>query len=319
MSAESIDFGSVRYAQEYLYSYFSNGEMSISETYVVLANGFLDPASLAPIRIFEVGSNLYCIDTRRLKIVKELQRRNKLDVLKHFTVQYVRENDENFTNQYCDLVDRRLPAMKRKGLDGLTIKLDDNPKNLNYMCCFDEMGNFRDDLDEHIAGEHLDMDVRLFKSLNTYECHKCDQKAHIIAKKPQSNGCYSFFQQCMCRRSELSILYRMTKSWTEVTFAEFCNEFVRLQEILSRSNGSEFVRLKETLSCSNGSQSTAMQSSIIKRQPIEQTRHPESSSYINHDHTRRTENDGFVVPFYTRVASLALLLVLFLAAVYLPK
>jgi len=100
INAERINFRFVLYAQQFLYPDFSNGEMSISEMYVALTNGFLDTASLGLIKIFEVGRNLHYIDTRRLKIIKELQRRNKHDLLKHFAVQYVQEDDEDFTNEY---------------------------------------------------------------------------------------------------------------------------------------------------------------------------------------------------------------------------
>jgi hypothetical protein len=118
INAERINFRFVLYAQQFLYPDFSNGEM-----YVALMNGFLDPASLGLIKIFEVGRNLHCIDTRRLKIIKELQRRNKYDLLKHFTVQYVQEDDEDFTNEYWNLVNCHIPAMKREGLDGSTIQI----------------------------------------------------------------------------------------------------------------------------------------------------------------------------------------------------
>jgi hypothetical protein len=136
MNGRNIDYHSVRYAQEYLYPYFSNGKMSVSETYIALANGFLDPDSLAPITIFEHDQYLYCIDTRRLTIAKELQRRNKKDVLKKFRFQYVKKGDAEFADQYHNLVYERLPAMKKTGLDGSTIKL--YPKS-EYMCCFDQI------------------------------------------------------------------------------------------------------------------------------------------------------------------------------------
>jgi hypothetical protein len=122
------------------------------------------------------------------------------------------------------------------------------------------MGHFRDDLDKHIAKEHFNMCLHDFKNLNIYECDKCDKKADIIN-----------FQKYACRRSELSVSHKMEQPWTEVSFSEFCNEFLRLKEILSRSK------------CS---QNTVVQPSIIERQPIEQTDHIESTSYTIDDRTR---------------------------------
>lgn len=78
MSVRNIDYDYVRYTQEDFYSSFSNGKMSVSETYIALANGFIDPTDLAPITIFEYNDYLYCIDTRRLTIAKELQRNKKI-------------------------------------------------------------------------------------------------------------------------------------------------------------------------------------------------------------------------------------------------
>lgn len=62
MTADTIDLISVRYAQlTPLRPCFSNSKMSISETYVALEKGFLDPTSLAPITVFEVGRNLFFV------------------------------------------------------------------------------------------------------------------------------------------------------------------------------------------------------------------------------------------------------------------
>lgn len=116
MSIENIDFQSVRYTQEYFNPCFSNGEMSVSETYVALAAGFLDPTSLAPITIFEHNKYYYCIDTRRLTIAKELQQRGKLDILRRFPFRYVKEGDADFVDQYHNLINDRLPALKKKVL-----------------------------------------------------------------------------------------------------------------------------------------------------------------------------------------------------------
>jgi hypothetical protein len=231
MSVRNIDYQSVRFTQEHFYPHFSNGKMSVSEIYVALANGFLDPTSLVPITIFEYNEHLYCIDTRRLKITKELQRRRKFDVLKRFPFQYVKKSDEKFASQYANLVDDRLPAMKKKGLDGSTVKLCGKSDD---MCCYNlASGNFRDDLDEHIAHDHLHMTVLTFKELNVYQCNK---KSQISIIKPPNKTNYRFIQNCTCPNSELMVLHTINKPWTEVTFQEICDVFLCLNAtVLHRS------------------------------------------------------------------------------------
>jgi len=93
----------------------------------------------------------------------------------------------------------------------------------------------------------------------------------LLPKKPQNSSRYSFFQKCACRRSKLPIVHMMKKPWTDVTFSEFCNEFLRLKETLSRSKGSK---------------NTALQPCIIERQPIKQKSLIESTPYTNDDRTR---------------------------------
>ncbi len=110
-------------------------------------------------------------------IIQELQRRNKWHVLERLHVQYVQEGDTDFRDQYWDLVDRRIPVMRRESLDGSTIQLDYNSK---CMCCFDRTGNFRNDLNKHMAEEHLNMSLQSFKHLNNYSCHQCSQKSSNI-------------------------------------------------------------------------------------------------------------------------------------------
>jgi len=193
MSVQNIDYDSVRYTQEHFYPHFSNGTMSVSETYVALANGFLDPTSLAPITIFEYNEHLYCIDTRRLTIAKELQRRGKFAILKRFPIQYTTKYDKEFEDQYCNLVYERLPAMKKKNLDGSTINLYHES---DYMCCYNSVsGKFRDDLDEHIARDHLKMSVSDFKEMNISQCSQCNQKLRITIIKPSNKGYYKFIKK----------------------------------------------------------------------------------------------------------------------------
>lgn len=90
--------------------------------------------------------------------------------MKQFPHQFAKKGDEKFANQYADLINNRLPAMKKKGLDGSTIKL--NVKT-DHKCCYNlDAGRFRDDLEEHIAKDHLKMSVRDFKELNVNQCNE---------------------------------------------------------------------------------------------------------------------------------------------------
>jgi len=279
MSIRNIDYHNVRYTQETFYPYFSNGKMSVSETYVALANGFLDPASLASITIFEHNKHLYCIDTRRLTILKELQRKKKLDVLKGFNVQYVREGDKAFTEQYFNLVYERLPAMKSKGLDGSTIKLY---RQSGYMCCFDSIsGNFRDDLDEHIACDHLKMSFSEFKELNISQCNRCNQKLHINAIKPSNKSYYIFKKNCTCRNSEPLALYTIKKPWTEFTLREICDVFV----FLNATAHNKYASL-----------TNVMKSISSKELPHGQPR-LDKSSLNNNCKTEEIKNDGLIKQF----------------------
>ncbi|CAF3530290.1 unnamed protein product [Rotaria socialis] len=199
MWTSNIDYSTVRYAQEFLHPTFSNGAMSVSETYVALANGFLDPAALSPIRIFEHSKQLYCIDTRRLRIAKELQRQNKTNYGK-------------------------------KGLDGSTIKLSDRT------CCFKDLsGNFISDLDDHIARVHLRMDPSEFQQLNICQCRGCYQELKIYITKSSNNSGYRFMGKCHCENSEPKELLKMEKPWTEATLREICDKFLDFKRTLNPS------------------------------------------------------------------------------------
>ena len=228
MSTPSIDYDSVRYTQETFKPYFSSSRengMSISETYVLLANGFLDPSSLAPMTIFEHDDYLYCIDTRRLKIAKELERKGKRDISQLLPIQYVKKGDPHFASQYHDLVNKRLPAMKKKGLNGSTITLDEEP---SYMCCYKpNSAQFHDDLEEHIAHDHLEMDVSEFRKLNISQCDQCNQKSTIIIHKPAHKS-YRFIQEHVCSHVERQIVHIMEKPWPDVSLQEISDLFRQL-------------------------------------------------------------------------------------------
>jgi hypothetical protein len=286
MSVRKIDYDSLRYTQEYFYPYFSNGKMSVSETYIILANGFLDPASLAPITIFEFNEHLYCIDTRRLTIAKNLQRTKKLDILKRFPFQYVKKGDNEFADRYLNLVDDRLPAMKKKGLDGSKIKL--YPES-DYMCCYNLVsGNFRDDLDEHIAHDHLRMSFLEFKNLNISQCSRCNQKTYINFIKPSNKSSYIFRQNCSCQNSEPLVLHIMKKPWTEVTLREICDVFLCLNQTALYLTAS----LKNVVKSVNSKEvSNEFTISSTRQVPLNK-----SSSY-NNRHTKEIEADGFIKQF----------------------
>jgi hypothetical protein len=228
MSVRNIDYNFVRYTEELFYPYFSDGKISVSEMYVALANGFLDPISLAPITIFEYDEQLYCINARRLTIAKELQQRGKLDILERLPIQYVTKDDKEFAEQYRNFVDERLPAMKKKGFDGSTIKVY---RDLYYMCCYSLItGKFRDDLDEHIARYHLKMKISDFEKMNVSQCDRCHQERYITIIKPSNKGSYKFIQNYACRISGSIVLHTMEEPWTEVTLREICNVFLNLKE-----------------------------------------------------------------------------------------
>ncbi|CAF3441160.1 unnamed protein product [Rotaria socialis] len=204
MWTSNIDYSTVRYAQEFLHPTFSNGAMSVSETYVALANGFLDPAALSPIRIFE---------------------HSKQFVLQRFPFQYIKSYD-----QYFNFVYERLPAMEKKGLDGSTIKLSDRT------CCFKDLsGNFISDLDDHIARVHLRMDPSEFQQLNICQCRGCYQELKIYITKSSNNSGYRFMGKCHCENSEPKELLKMEKPWTEATLREICDKFLDFKRTLNPS------------------------------------------------------------------------------------
>lgn len=230
MNSIYIDYSSVRYAQEYLHPNFANARncgMSVSETYFLLANGILDPSSFSPMRIFKHNNSLYCIDTRRLKIAKELHDRRKFDVLKRLPIQYIEKDDIDFVNQYRNLVHDRLRAMRKKGLDGSTIRLREE---LDYMCCYEsDSDEFRDDLEEHIIWDHLHMSIADFQRLNVFQCSQCKQESRIIIKKPASKGHYKFIQKSISQQSKERVLHTTDKSWTKISLQEICITLVELK------------------------------------------------------------------------------------------
>ena len=268
MSHPDIDYNLVRYTEEYFYPYFSNGRMTVSEVYIALANGFLDPISLSPITIFECNERLYCTNTRRLTIAKELQRRKKFSALERLPVQYITKDNEEFAEQYRHFVDERLPAMNKKGLDGTTIKLY---RDLDYVCCYSLITDtFRDDLDDHIVLYHLKTDISDLESLNLSQCNRCHQESSIIIIKPPNKSSYKFIQNYACRNFGPIVRHTMEKPWTNVTFREICEILLDLKKNASTSVRS-MKRSSQSTVFSRRQTLLALHNSHIRReQPISQ-------------------------------------------------
>ena len=236
MSKQTIDYSSIRYTDEYFKPYFSNGKLSVSEVYVLLAHGFIDPSLFSPVTIFEYEGYLYSTNIRRLKIAKELQRMKKFDILKRFRYQYVKINDTEYTNQYFKLLNERLQKMKKKEFDGSTIKLEDQP---SYQCCYNLLtSDFRDDLDEHIARDHLGMNFEQFNELNLYECNQCNQKGSIYLIRSPNKSNYRFMQKCSCQNFQPHLLHEIRRPRSEIPLRKICHMFQHLTETISTTNDS---------------------------------------------------------------------------------
>ncbi|CAF1326119.1 unnamed protein product [Rotaria sordida] len=84
----SLTYADIRYGQQYVYTKFSQGVMTLSETYVALAYRLIDPTCLPSMAIIYYDNKVWCTDTRRLTLAKELERQAKktfvLDFLKCF-------------------------------------------------------------------------------------------------------------------------------------------------------------------------------------------------------------------------------------------
>ena len=138
----------------------------------------------------------------------------------------VREVKKN-TPQYRDFVDHRLPAMRRKGLDGLTVKLSDRR---GPTCCFNSESRFRTDLEEHIMPDHLNnFNIELFQSLTIYYCNMCRTKTRITCTKSTSRSYYQIIRRCGCKPKRP---HRFAKPWSELTFSDLYNELLQYNHSL---------------------------------------------------------------------------------------
>jgi hypothetical protein len=151
-------------------------------------------------------------------LAKELEKQRRFDVLELMSVREVKKN----TPQYRDFVNHRLPAMQRKGLNGLTITVSDRR---GPTCCFNNDNRFRGDLEEHIIQDHLsDITLELFKNLTIYYCNICKTTTKITCIKSTHRSYYAIIRKCGCKPKNP---HKFTQPWSQLTFLELCNEFLR--------------------------------------------------------------------------------------------
>jgi hypothetical protein len=226
--SRSRTFSDVLYTQKYVYPNFSNGTMSIAETYVALAIGLLDPNSLPPMVIFHHDNNSWCRDTRRLMIARALERNRYFSVLEKMQVIDAKKTDNNYRKQYKNLISERLPAMKRKKLDGKNVEVSTRKGRI---CCFDRASNlFRDDVIEHVAISHLHIPVTELKNLNTYQCKTCSNETKLqftrLGSRKQRKY-YRIMRGCKCVGQE----HIVGIPWQEISFGRMCDELRNYKSI----------------------------------------------------------------------------------------
>jgi hypothetical protein len=226
--SRSRTFSDVLYTQKSVYSNFSNGTMSIAETYVALAIGFLDPTSLPPMVIFDHDLLSWCRDTRRLVIARALEQNCYFPVLEKMQVIDAKKTDNNYKEQYNNLINERLPAMKRKKFDGKNVEVSTRK---GRFCCFDLASNlFRDDVIEHVAKCHLDMTVTELENLNTYQCKTCGNETKLqftrLGNRKQRKY-YRIVRGCKC----VDQGHIIDIPWQEVSFGRICDELRKYKSI----------------------------------------------------------------------------------------
>lgn len=213
----------IRYGQEFVYTRFSEGNMMLGEIYMALAYGLIDPTCLPAMSIIHHDNKIWCTDTRRLTIAKELERRNRFDILQSMNVREVKRN----TPQYRDFVNHRLPAMQRKGLDGLTVEVSDRR---GPTCCFNSESRFRMDLEQHIMRDHLtNFNIELFQNLTSYYCHMCKTNTTITCTKSACRSYYQIIRRCGCKPKKP---HQFAKPWSGLTFSDLCNELLQYNHSL---------------------------------------------------------------------------------------
>jgi hypothetical protein len=226
--SQSSSFSDVHYTQKFVYPKFSNGAISVAETYVALAIGFLNPCSLPPMVIFQHENKRWCRDTRRLAIARALEKNGYFDVLRDMQVINADRNDERYDKQYNTLIDERLPAMNRKKLDGKTVKISSQKGST---CCFDMATNmFLEDVIEHVATDHLKITVDELKNLNSYDCDECKKETQLQftrsgSKKQRKQ--YRIIRKCGCADNQA---YEINIPWQQVSLRRMCNELCKYKK-----------------------------------------------------------------------------------------
>ena len=238
-----IKFADIRYTQKFVYPTFSNGKMSVAETYAALALGFLDPGSLPPMVIFHHDNRYWSRDARRLTIARALEENGYDNVLKQTNVIFAKRNDRTYAEQYRNLIENRLPSMRKKQFDGKTVEVA-NKKGRT--CCFNMTSHkFRDDLIEHIASDHLSSKVEELKNVASYECCHCRKKTKLQVKRTGSNKQCKYYTVIRCCGCIVHQANPIEKRWQEVTLQDmvrFLTKFkgdeklvIALQELLKLS------------------------------------------------------------------------------------
>jgi hypothetical protein len=214
-------FSDVFYTQQYVYPRFSNGKMDVAETYVALAIGLLDPDSLPPIVIFQHDNKRWCRDTRRLTIARALERNHHYKALGGIKVINAEKTDKCYEKQYNNLIRERIPAMKRKKLDGKSVKVSTRK---GPTCCFNLASNlFRDDVIEHVAEDHLQMEFDDLIELNSYNCERCNATTQLQLKRfgtKKQRKCYRIVPDYGGGDQN----YKIDKPWQQVSLRIMCDE-----------------------------------------------------------------------------------------------
>ncbi|CAF1039788.1 unnamed protein product [Adineta steineri] len=220
-------FSDVLYTQEDVYPMFSNGKMSVGETYVALALGFLDPCSLPPMVIFSYNNQQWGRDTRRLSIARALENKGYNDASKKMQVIDVDEDNEEYKKQYDNLIKERIRSMKSKKLNGKNVKIC---SKRGLTCCFNDQcaSLFRDDIITHMAWDHLHVFPNDLLSLDEYYCEECKTQTQLqLVRKGtrKQRNSYTIQRECGCRDDK-----RIELPWQEVSLTRVYNELRKYKE-----------------------------------------------------------------------------------------
>ena len=201
-----------------MYTRFSQGQMTLGEIYLALVYGLIDPGCFPSMAVIHHDKKIWCTDTRRLTLVKQMERQGKWDVLSSMRIHRVASG----TSQYKDFVTNRLPALQRRGFDGLTVQVSDQK---GPTCCFDSSHRFRVDLEDHIIRDHLrQITLREFSDLTEFQCDMCHKATRISCTKSKKASFYMMIRKCGCQPKDI---YQCTKPWLTMTLRDLCNEFRR--------------------------------------------------------------------------------------------